>query len=150
MNRFKSILLSIIAMLIVTGCSGVDENKLATLTGNKSFIQIKNAYKAAIANDNKENAKVYAYWLKENGQKADPIYNHSMYVKNIDLQLKQAIAEIDKKIADIKAHKKQVRYRDISEEIKMMQFLSASFAYVRNVYIPFLKQVKKEVLAREK
>jgi len=151
MIKFKNILLNIFVMLIIVGCSsGVDENRLAILTGNKSFIQIKNSYKLSIVNNKLEDAKIYAYWLKYNGIKADPIYNHEMYIKNIDLQLKQAISEIDKKMADINEHRTKVKYRDVSEELKMMYFLSGNFAYAKEVYIPFLIKLKKEILARKK
>jgi hypothetical protein len=156
MKRLKLIAVSAIAAAVLSGCgSDIDENKLIELTGNKNFQQVKTEYIHSLVNDKKEELKIYGYWLKENGSKAESTFNYDHFQKQLNDALKKEMAKLDKKMLKIKTHvdsliqKSQsskryvIEYREIkklSEVLKMAYFYQETSAYYKNTYIPFLKK----------
>ena len=148
MKKFNNIVIGITAIVVLSGCSGVDEDKLAQLTGNQSFKNIKESYQIAVTSEDEDSIEVYEYWLDENGAKADPSFDSNPFKKNIKLNLKKAIEELKTKMAAIRDNPNQVRYRDIKGELEMMYMVGRNIKFVREVYVPFLEKTKDEVLKR--
>ena len=76
------------AIILFSGCSGIDEDKLVQLTGEKNFEQIKIAYALSVVQENEDDKSIYAYWLKENGKVADPIFSAENYIKKVEIEYK--------------------------------------------------------------
>ena len=144
----------------VIGCGNkVDEKRLVELTGDKNFAQIKQAWQNSILQDKKDDAKVYAYWLEENGQKAQATFNAKAFEQSFMMKYDEGITKTRKKMKEMSvsvdktiAEAKQKGYfeidytiaRAIRHEKQMASFAAFSSAFVRHTYIPFLsKQLKK-------
>ena len=99
MKNWKKVTIAIaVTSIIFTGCGdSIDKQKLADLTAQKSFKQIEEAYAMSVYNDN-PNAKIYAYWLKENGKKAKPTFDFEMVEMKVTKAKKKIDEEIEKKI----------------------------------------------------
>ncbi len=152
MKRLKLIAISTVAAAVLSGCSGVDEDRLAELTGNKNFQQVKQSYISARALDKTENVKIYKYLLEKNGEKAQATFNFKMFEKQLDQQfLKQKdIYEkkmnlITKQNNDLIARSKSkgfdIQYKyihNLKKELKQTHILSTGSYYLKTVYIPFL------------
>jgi len=162
MNNWKKISLSlalITGILATTGCSdSVDHKKLVELTGDKNFKQVEQAWSIALVQEKPEEMKIYGYWLRENGSKADSTFKFenfkesimSKYNKQID-QVKKHMAEIKKGIDEVVKTAKQKHIkpeyfitRKLLDEEKMASFQVPTSGYIRNTYYPFLqKQIKR-------
>jgi len=162
MKNWKKISLSlalITAILATTGCSdSVDHKRLVELTGDKNFKQVEQAWAMSVLQENPKDRKIYGYWLKENGSKADSTFNSdnfkesimSKYNKQID-QVKKHMAEIKKGIDEVvkaakQKHIKPEYYitRKLENEKTMASFQAPTSAFIRNTYYPFLqKQIKR-------
>jgi len=142
------------------GCgNSVDQKRLVELTGDKNFEQVKQAWQSAIMQEKPEDAKIYDYWLHENGKVAEATFNtdgfeQSFMIKyNKELKKsKQKMAKIkegvDKAIKEAKQHHwGEVDYqvaRQLRQMEQMAVFAVPSSGFVRNTYYPFLqKQLKR-------
>ena len=158
-KRVISATLVAVLSMGVVGCSGVDEKRLVELTGDKNFAQIKEAWQNAILQDKKEDARVYDYWLHQNGQAAESTFDADAFEESFMMKYNKGIKEsrdkmkkmqesVDKEIANAKKHGyKEVNWnikRALQREKRMASFGAFSSAFVRSEYIPFLnKQIKK-------
>ena len=144
----------------VIGCGNkVDEKKLVELTGDKNFAQIKQAWQNSILQDKKNDAKIYSYWLEENGEKAQSTFNADSFEQSFMMKYNKGIEDSKKKMSEMEksvdkaiTEAKQKGYfeidytiaRAIRHEKQMASFAAFSSAFVRHTYIPFLsKQLKK-------
>jgi len=158
----KIIVATVVAALSlsVIGCgNGVNEKRLVELTGDKNFNQVKQAWQNSILQEKPEDAKVYSYWLKENGQKAQATFNADSFEQSFMMKYNKGIEDSKKKMSEMEksvdktiAEAKKQGYSEIDwnlpralrREKSNASFAAFSSAFVRNTYIPFLsKQLKK-------
>ena len=167
-KMMKAVLLSaalVIGGASITGCSdSVDKQKLVQLTGDKSFEEIKKAWQMSILQEKPDEAKIYAYWLKENGQKASPTFNFENFKTAFMTKYNEDISKIKKRMEAIKkdvdeeveSAEKSHRepgyrlYKALREEATMAGFQSFTSAFIRNTYIPFLEKQMKRISEKQK
>ncbi|MEA2017826.1 MAG: hypothetical protein U9N59_05200, partial [Campylobacterota bacterium] len=100
-TKLRTLALSTVAAAILTGCGGVDEERLAELTGDKNFEQVKISYVTALALEKREDMKIYEHWLKENGKLAQPTFNFENYKTKINTEYEKQITIFEKKMTEI-------------------------------------------------
>lgn len=144
----------------VVGCGdSVEQKRLVELTGDKNFEQVKQAWQNSILQEKPDDAKVYAYWLEENGQKAQATFNADSFEQSFMMKYNKGIKDSKKKMSEMEksvdktiAEAKKQGYSEIDwnlpralrREKSNASFAAFSSAFVRNTYIPFLsKQLKK-------
>ena len=162
MKNWKKISLSlalITGILATTGCSdSVDQKRLAELTGDKNFKQVEQAWSIALVQEKPKDQKIYAYWLKENGTKADPTFNFKTFKESIMIKYNKQIDQVKKHMNQIKkgvdevvkkAEQKHIKpefyiTRKLENEKTMASFQAPTSAFIRKTYYPFLeKQIKR-------
>jgi len=167
MNNWKKTLSAAVAAGIITvavsGCSdsgsdSVDAKRLLELTGDKNFKQVEQAWSIALVQERAEDQKIYAYWLKENGSKADPAFKFENFKESIMIKYNKQINQVKKHMDEIKkgvdevvkaAEEKHIKpeyfiTRKLLNEKKMASFQVSTSGYIRNTYYPFLqKQIKR-------
>jgi len=140
--------------LILAGCSGVDEKRLAELTGDKNLEQVKSAYVLAKTLERPDDAEIYMYWLEENGEKSDPSFSAEMYKKKTEMEIEKMHKEFDLKMKKIREEadriiaKGYIDYRfirNIGNEQRNVSFIAANIKYIKDVYYPFLSGIKDEI-----
>lgn len=158
MKKVKILGLSVLAAILLIGCGGVDEDRLAELTGNKNFEQIKQSYVTSVTMQNPEDTKIYAYWLAENGAKASPSFNFELFEKNIQNEYKKEIQKLEDSMKKIESNvndliqksKSNERYRIEYRHVSQLRNLKKNYsffafgnAYIKDTYLPFIsKQIK--------
>lgn len=169
-KQIKILTLSAIAAILLNACgSSIDENKLAELTGNKNFEQIKQSYILSVTTENKADQEIYTYWLKENGAKDQPSFSFDTFKKNIDLEYKKQIDLLKAQMAKISENvqamilksketnsKWEIDYRkirDLKSQRMMYNYSSGNSSFIKNTYLPFLNtqiQLLKDEIERKK
>jgi len=161
MKNVKMIAVSVITVIAISGClDGVDKDKLAALTGNKNLEQVKESWKNSIRLEKEEDQKIYDYWLKKNGAKADPTFNVEMFEKQFLNEYKQGIDELKAEIKEIDKNvneqiKKYVDFgydpidwrikRELKNKKENLSWAAESSVFIKNTYIPFLEKKIKEI-----
>lgn len=79
----KLIISAALVAAMFTACDAVDKQKLAQLTGDKNFEQVKVAYKTAVYYDKKEDATIYKYYLTKNADKVAG-FDFEMYSSKVN------------------------------------------------------------------
>lgn len=165
-KRVISVALIAALGLSIIGCGdGVDQKRLVELTGDKNFAQIKQAWQSSILQEKTGDAKVYAYWLEKNGQKAQPTFDASAFEQSFMMkynkgikQTKEKMQEMRKSVSNMiqqaeKDHSSEVNWnlgRALRNEQRMASFSAFASAFVRNTYIPFLKKQLDRIDAANK
>ncbi len=133
-------------LLGFAGCgNSVDQAKLAQLTGDKNFEQVKVAYTRAVINQNPDQ-KIYAFWLDENGKKADPTFNALNFETKVKNDYAEGIKKMHEKMKEIeKAFKNHtLYYRDVQNELRAAAW-SSNIKAIHDEYIPFLEDISKKM-----
>jgi len=158
-----AILVAAISVMSV-GCSdSVDQKRLVELTGNKNFDQVKQAWQMAVLQEKPEDQKIYAYWLEENGEKAEATFNFENFRDSFMMQYDKDINKIKKRMEAVKAsvdkivEKAKTKHikpsyrmiRQIQQEQTMASFQAPTSAFIRKTYYPFLKEQKKRLYAAQ-
>jgi len=161
-NTLKTLTIAVAAAAILTGCGGVDKEKLAELTVDKNFKQIEVAYVKAVFNQKADDVEIYEYWLEKNGKKSDPTFDFELYKmkaqKDIQKQLKkwntqkEKINEaVEKELAKIKSGKKLDWniIRALKNESNTLLYMPYDIEPI-NEYRKFIEQKKDELLETDK
>ncbi len=142
MRNWKKVAIIIAIAGIMAGCSsGVDKQKLADLTAGKSFKQVEQAYAMSVY-DGSPDQKIYAYWLKENGKKADPTFDFDLLQMKVTKAKKKMDEEIDKKIKALP----QLTFN----ELKMLKTQTAFMSLTLKPYKKLFDAVEAEIHKRLK
>lgn len=165
-NLVKLSLVAAVLTVTFSACSGgVDKKRLAELTGDKNFKQVEQAWKMSVLQEKPKDQKIYAYWLKENGEKASATFDFDNFktgfmtkyndgLKKAKNEMAQIKSGVDKMVANIK---KNNNYNDgwnmirsLNTQKDMVSFQAGSSAFIRKVYYPFLqKQVDRITTAQD-
>ena len=161
-NTLKTLTIAVAAAAILTGCGGVDKEKLAELTVGKNFKQIEVAYVKAVFNQKADDVEIYEYWLTKNAKKSDPTFDFELYKmkvqKDIQKQLKkwntqkEKINEaVEKELSKIKSGKKLDWniIRALKNESNALVFMPYDIEPL-NEYRKFIQQKKDELLKADK
>jgi len=148
MKKYIKVIVAVLVALTIVGCGGVDEDRLADLTGGKNFQQVKMSYGMALIQENKKDLEVYAYWLDEY-EDNDASFNFERFEKKAQMEYDQAISKIKSKMEEIKANKDKFRVRQLQNERQTMRMVAGNFKFVKEVYVPFLTATIKEKLDKK-
>jgi len=148
MKKYIKVIVAALVALTIVGCGGVDEDRLAELTGGKNFQQVKMSYAMALIQENEKDLEVYAYWLDEY-EDNDASFNFERFEKKAQMEYDQAIAKIKAKMEEIKANKDKFRVRQLQNERQTMRMVAGNFKFVKEVYVPFLTATIKEKLDKK-
>jgi len=139
---------------ILTGCGGVDKERLAELTGDKNLNQVKKAYLVSILQEKPEDRKIYAYWLEENGEKADPTFSAENYEKKCQMDYDKGISKLNAEMKKFQAKADKLikenrsvwrLQRKIRNEERSASFMAFSMKFIKDQYIPFLEKLDNEL-----
>jgi len=146
----KTITSVAIAAILFTGCGdGINEEQYHILTGAKTFEQIKVDYTKAWFNHLEDEKKIYAKWLDEYDE-TDNQFNFNSFRISTRANFEQTLKDLqDAKIRfDV-----NTSFGELQREIKRASFFSSQIKYIREVYIPYLKNLieqKKELEKTQK
>ena len=142
MRNWKKVAIAIAVAGLMIGCSSsIDKQKLADLTAGKTFKQVEQAYAMSVYNGNPDQ-KVYAYWLQENGKKADPTFNFDLLQMKVTKAKKKIDEEVDKKIKALPGL--------TFNELKMLKTQAAFMSLTLKPYKKFFDAIEKEIHKRLK
>ena len=154
-----AILVAAISVMSV-GCSdSVDQKRLVQLTGDKNFNQVKQAWQMSVLQEKPEDQKIYGYWLRENGTKAEATFNFENFksafmtqynkdIGKIKERMKSIKTSVDKIVKESKEKHRKMGYnmlRQLRNEKTMASFQAPTSAFIRKTYYPFLKQQMKRI-----
>jgi hypothetical protein len=130
------------AMFGFNGCDGVDSQRLALLTGDKSFEQVQAAYKLSVLNEKPEDSKIYAYYLEKNQDKVAGFNfeNFSLKVENDYVKVKK---ELDDKLKKIRENLDKVTITQLKSEMTMYAFMMGQAKPIDD-YVKALEQLQKD------
>lgn len=130
------------AMFGFSGCDGVDSQRLALLTGDKSFEQVQAAYKLSVLNEKPEDSKIYAYYLEKNQDKVAGFNfeNFSLKVENDYIKVKK---ELDDKLKKIRENLDKVTITQLKSEMTMYAFMMTQAKPIAD-YVKALEQLQKD------
>jgi len=148
MKKYIKVIVAALVALTIVGCGGVDEDRLADLTGGKNMEQVKMSYAMALIQENEKDLKIYAYWLDEY-QDNDASFNFERFEKKAQMEYDQAITKLKAKMEEIKANKDKFRVRQLQNERQTMRMVAGNFKFVKEVYVPFLTATIKEKLDKK-
>lgn len=137
----------IAVMFGFSGC-GVDEARLAQLTGDKNFEQVKAAYKTAVFYDKKEDADVYKYYLKKNQDKVTG-FDFEMYAKKIDQDNSDMYAKTQEQLKKFKDNLAKISYMQLKNELTMSAFMIGQAKAIDD-YIKGIETLMKEKIELDK
>ena len=130
MRNWKKVAITVIIAGIMAGCSnGVDKQKLADLTAGKTFKQVEQAYAMSVYNGNPDQ-KIYAYWLQENGKKANPTFDFNLLEMKVTKAKKKIDEEVDKKIKALP----QLTYNQLKMVETQMAFMSLTLKPYKKLF----------------
>ena len=148
MKKYIKLVVAALVALTIVGCGGVDEDRLAELTGSKNFEQVKMSYAMALIQEKKDDLEIYAYWLDEY-EDNDASFNFERFEKKAQMEYKEMITKLKKKMEEIKTNKDKYRVRQLQNERRMMNMTMSNFKFVKEVYAPFLTATIKEKLDKK-
>ncbi len=133
MKNWKKVAIAIaVTSIIFTGCGdSIDKQKLADLTAQKSFKQIEEAYTMSVYNDN-PNAKIYAYWLKENGKKEQPSFDFDL----LEMKVQKGKKDIEKGVEKMIAKLPHMSYNSLKMLKTQTAFMGLSFKIYKEKLFP--------------
>ena len=154
----KITLTAITLTAILSGCGGVDKEKLAELTSDKNFAQIKKDYIIADLNRNDEKLEIYGYWLQKNGPKVNPTFDFEIFRIKTDRDVQKELENFEKEKKHIqKAFEKEMQsikngnkldynaIKSIKSRLSMLYFMPHNINYVQE-YIKFLSNIEDQLL----
>lgn len=142
----KILMSAAIAALLFTGCGGPDSQKLAELTGDKSFDQVKESYKISVFNQKPEDTEIYAYYLEQNEDKVVG-FDFDNFALKIDSDYQKVVKELDDKKQKLKDNLDKISLRELNQELQTLMFMGGKAKPVDD-YIAFVKNLKKEKIAK--
>lgn len=150
MKKVTQIVVAVLAAtLLITGCGGVDKNKLAQLTGTKNFEQIKQAYIYTVLQNVPEDKRIYAYWLQKH-EEENSGFDYNLFAKNIDMEYEKTVSEIENKMKTIEIEIDKISLHQLQDERRTASFLALDVKIVKETYLPFLNRMIEQKLAFSK
>lgn len=137
-----------LVVAIFTGCGGVDKQKLAQLTGDKSFEQVKESYRKAVFYDKKEEVEIYKYYLTKNADKVAG-FDFEMYSKKIDQDYLDLSKKLQEQLKKYKDNLDKVPYAHLKNELTMGAFAMGQAKPIDD-YVKGVESLMKEKYEREK
>lgn len=134
------------AMFGFSGCGGVDEERLAQLTGDKSFDQVKESYKMSVFNNKAEDTEIYAYYLEQNEDKVVG-FDFDNFALKIDTDYQKVVKELEDKKQKLKDNLDKISLRQLNQELQTLVFMGGRAKPIDN-YIAFVKDLKKQKIAQ--
>lgn len=146
----KKIIMSaaLVAAMIFTGCGGVDKAKLAQLTGDKSFEQVKAAYKTAVFYDKKEEVEIYKYYLTKNADKVAG-FDFEMYSSKVNQDYLDMSKKLQEQLKKYQDNIDKVPYAQLKNELTMGAFAMGQAKPIDD-YVKGIEALMKEKYEREK
>lgn len=131
------------AVFTLTGCGDtVNKQKLAELTGDKSFEQVQAAYKTAYFYEKKDEVEVYTYYLKKNEDKV-PGFDFEMYSTKTAQDYQKAKKELSDKLQKIRENLDKVTITQLKNEMTMYAFMMGQAKPIDD-YVKALEQLQKD------
>lgn len=135
----KKILMSAaIATMLFTGCGGVSKERLAQLTGDKSFEQVKEAYKSAVLREMPEDAEVYAYYLSKNEEKIVG-FDFENFSLKVESDHKELVTKLETTLKKFEDNLDKVSYSTLRNELQMGGFMAGQAKVIDD----YLKKIKE-------
>lgn len=133
----KIIISAVMTTLLFTGCGGVDSQKLAQLTGDKTFDQVREAYTLSVLNEKPEDTEIYAYYFTKNEDKVVgfDFDNFALKVKSDHTEL---VSKLETTLQHFEKNIDKVSYSTLKNELLMGGFLSGT-----KPVDDYLKKIKK-------
>lgn len=139
----KKILMSAaIATMLFTGCGGVDKERLAQLTGDKSFEQVQAAFKSAAFYEKKDDLEIYKYYLQKNEDKI-PGFDFENFSLKVESDYQKAKKELDDKLKKIRENLDKVTIAQLKNEMTMYAFMMGQAKPIDD-YVKALEQLQKD------
>lgn len=130
------------AMFGFSGCGGVDKERLAQLTGDKSFDQVKESYKMSVFNDKAEDTEIYAYYLEQNEDKVVG-FDFDNFALKIDTDYQKVVKELEDKKQKLKDNLDKISLRQLNQELQTLVFMGGRAKPIDD-YIKFVKDLKEQ------
>lgn len=131
------------AVFTLTGCGNtVDKQKLVELTGDKSFEQVKAAYKTAYFYEKKDEVEVYTYYLKKNEDKV-PGFDFEMYSTKTAQDYQKAKKELEEKLQKMRDNLHKITITQLRNEMQNTAFFMGQAKPIDD-YIKGLEQLQKD------
>ncbi|MDY0122846.1 hypothetical protein [Sulfurimonas sp.] len=137
---------ALVAAMLFTGCGGPDPQKLAELTGDKTFEQVQNAYKMSVFNNKAGETEVYAYYLEQNEDKVVG-FDFDNFALKIDTDYQKVVKELEDKKQKLKDNLDKISLRQLNQELQTLVFMGGRAKPIDN-YIAFVKDLKKQKIAQ--
>lgn len=134
--------------VMFTACDAVDKQKLAQLTGDKSFEQVKVAYKTAVYYDKKEDAAIYKYYLTKNADKVAG-FDFEMYSSKVNQDYQDMSKKLQEQLQKYKDNIDKVPYAHLKNELTMGAFAMGQAKPIDD-YVKGIEALMKEKYEREK
>lgn len=139
----KKILISAaIATMLFTGCGGVDKERLAQLTGDKSFEQVQAAYKSAAFYEKADDMEIYKYYLEKNQDKVAG-FDFENFSLKVESDYQKAKKELDDKLKKIRENLNKVTITQLKNEMTMYAFMMGQAKPIDD-YVKALEQLQKD------
>lgn len=134
----KIIISAALAAALFTGCGGVDKERLAQLTGDKSFEQVKEAYKSAVLREMPEDAEVYAYYLSKNEEKIVG-FDFENFSLKVESDHKELVTKLETTFKKFEDNLNKVSYSTLQNELRMGGFMMGQAKVIDD----YLKKIKE-------
>lgn len=138
----------LLAAMLFTGCGGVDKERLAQLTGDKSFEQVKAAYKTAVFYDKKDDLEVYKYYLTKNADKVAG-FDFEMYSSKVNQDYLDMSNKLKVELKKLKDNLSKISYSQLKNELTMSAFMMGQAKPVDD-YIKGVEALMKEKIELDK
>lgn len=138
----KKILISAaLSVALFAGCGGVDKERLAQLTGDKSFEQVQAAFKSAAFYEKKDDLEIYKYYLQKNEDKI-PGFDFENFSLKVESDYQKAKKELDDKLKKIRENLDKVTITQLKNEMTMYAFMMGSKPI--DDYVKALEKLQKD------
>lgn len=139
----KKILISAaLSVALFAGCGGVDKERLAQLTGDKSFEQVQAAFKSAAFYEKKDDLEIYKYYLQKNEDKI-PGFDFENFSLKVESDYQKAKKELDDKLKKIRENLDKVTITQLKNEMTMYAFMMGQAKPIDD-YVKALEQLQKD------
>lgn len=138
----KILMSAAMAAMLFTGCGGVDKERLAQLTGDKSFDQVQAAYKSSIFNEKEDDAKIYEHYLKENEEKVVG-FDFEMYSSKTAQDYQKVKTELSDKLQKMRDNLDKITIPQLRNEMQGMAFFVGQAKPIDD-YVKALERLQKD------
>lgn len=138
----KILMSAVMAAMLFAGCGGVDKERLAQLTGDKSFEQVQAAFKSAAFYEKKDDLEIYKYYLQKNEDKI-PGFDFENFSLKVESDYQKVVKELDDKLQKIRENLDKVTITQLKNEMTMYAFMMGQAKPIDD-YVKALEQLQKD------